>query len=131
MSPLSLGGLVFRIRKGRPTALRTHSLFRLRAALRRLDATGVDLLAGDEWLAPDPEDLSRATLLGVPVIEDARVPPGVVVVMLRPDPPRRKLREGETALPVPKPEPIATAALTERDVTAARKFADRMGVLFK
>ncbi|MGK7753746.1 hypothetical protein [Roseovarius sp. C03] len=81
-APRTLAGIVAALRAEiPPDHLRTHSLFHLRAALRIAREFGTIEAAPD--LDEDPADPKAAFLFGVRVVEDRRVPLGVVAGMVR------------------------------------------------
>lgn len=118
-APLTLAGLVARLRaEDPPCQIRTHSLFHLRAALRGAQEFGT--IENAPTLEEVPGDMTRATLCGVPVVEDHRIAVGVVVVMVR------EILAGEIH---GKRLPERTAAIAGVYAPSARGFADRMGFL--
>ncbi len=118
-APLTLAGLVARLHSETPPdQIRTHSIFHLRAALRV--AREFHTLPGAPVIEDHPRDPRRATLCGVPVIEDPRVALGVVALLRR-----EGAEEGRVGVLVAE----RTAAISSGSARAARAFASRMAFL--
>lgn len=125
MSPLTLEGLVERARSAKAFEIRTHSLFQLRAALRRSPVLACR--RAETALEYDERRPLRATLWGVRVVQDPRIPVGVAVCMKR----TPSVRNLDGVVIPGGVRPVVTAALSSLSASSARRFADRMAFLMR